>query len=161
MLTTINPASRQLVVNWHMTEACNYSCSYCYAHWNKTTQTRDLMRDASLTKSLLDELFSFFSDNPANPLRAEMRWDSVRLNLAGGEPLLNPRRTLEVVSMAKQVGFEVSMITNGSRLDAPTLNALAPNLAVLGISLDSSDDITNKKIGRMDRYGHLLSQSNS
>ena len=24
-----------LVVNWHITEACNYKCFYCFAKWQK------------------------------------------------------------------------------------------------------------------------------
>lgn len=23
----------ELVVNWHITEACNYNCRYCFAKW--------------------------------------------------------------------------------------------------------------------------------
>jgi radical S-adenosyl methionine domain-containing protein 2 len=139
-----------------MTEACNYQCSYCYAHWTKPESGRDVMHNADLTQRLLSQLFAFFSQNPSNPLRAEMQWDSVRLNLAGGEPLLNQKRTLAIVAMAKAIGFDVSIITNASRLDAPTLSALAPLTSMIGISLDSANTTTMREIGRKDSKGRML-----
>lgn len=160
MNNTNSPGDQgQLVVNWHMTEACNYQCSYCYAHWRKLDRERDVMHDTALTQRLLQQLFAFFSADPSNPLRAEMQWDSVRLNLAGGEPLLNQKRTLEVVNLAKKIGFDVSIITNGSRLDTPTLTALAPMVSMIGISLDSANANTNRQIGRVDRQGGILNQA--
>ena len=27
------------VINWHVTEACNYRCGYCYAHWDRPSRT--------------------------------------------------------------------------------------------------------------------------
>ena len=41
--------TQQLVINWHLTEACNYSCQYCYAAWNKATNPRELINDAGQT----------------------------------------------------------------------------------------------------------------
>lgn len=29
----VRPLLSELVINWHITEACNYRCRYCYAHW--------------------------------------------------------------------------------------------------------------------------------
>ena len=26
--------TKELVVNWHITEACNYKCDYCFAKWD-------------------------------------------------------------------------------------------------------------------------------
>lgn len=48
--------TQQLVINWHLTEACNYSCQYCYAAWNKATNPRELINDAGQTLELLTEL---------------------------------------------------------------------------------------------------------
>ena len=31
-----------LVINWHITEACNYQCFYCFAKWQKDDQ-RELL----------------------------------------------------------------------------------------------------------------------
>ncbi|PKG60661.1 hypothetical protein CXF63_06590 [Psychrobacter sp. Choline-3u-12] len=49
-----NQPKRELVVNWHITEACNYKCSYCFAKWNR--QKNEVMNDEAATIRLLDEI---------------------------------------------------------------------------------------------------------
>jgi radical S-adenosyl methionine domain-containing protein 2 len=152
---------RQLVINWHVTEACNYRCSYCYAHWKQPVKNRDLMHNEQDTRSLLVQLFAFFHPkNASNPLCKEMCWDSVRLNLAGGEPLLKTGRALDLINLAKEIGFDVSIITNASRLDGQTLTTLAPKISMIGISLDSGHETVNRAIGRIDRHGRVLALDN-
>ena len=147
----------QIVINWHITEACNYSCHYCYATWNKLTCRRELIRDNEQTNRFLSELYRFFRpDNGANPLASKFSWDSVRLNLAGGEPLLYAGKLPSIVSQAHRLGFEVSLITNGSYLDSKLLGRLAPELTWLGISIDSVISENNHSIGRVDRSNRQL-----
>ncbi|HHZ9317065.1 TPA: viperin family antiviral radical SAM protein [Pseudomonas aeruginosa] len=146
-----------LVLNWHLTEACNYRCQYCYAAWNESACPRELIHDPERTTALLSELYRFFRPgNRANPLASRMSWDSVRLNLAGGEPTLHAKKLPALVSHSRAVGFEVSMISNGSRLTRELLDQLAPQLTWLGISLDSANPATNHAIGRIDSRGRLL-----
>lgn len=146
-----------LVLNWHLTEACNYRCHYCYAKWDESSRRRDLIHDPERTTALLSELHQFFRpDNRMNPLASQLAWDSVRLNLAGGEPLLHAEKTLLAISQANRQGFEVSLITNGSYLSEASLRCLAPQLTWLGISIDSVNSATNSAIGRVDRRGRLL-----
>ncbi|EGR3240148.1 radical SAM protein, partial [Vibrio parahaemolyticus] len=33
MTTEQSRKANELVINWHMTEVCNYSCKYCFAKW--------------------------------------------------------------------------------------------------------------------------------
>jgi radical S-adenosyl methionine domain-containing protein 2 len=147
----------QLVINWHLTEACNYRCRYCYARWDGLRDQRELIHDVDRTRRMLGLLAEFFSpDNASNPLRQEMSWSSVRLNLAGGEPLLYQKRTCDVVDVAHEMGFEVSMISNGSHFSRLSLEALAPKISLLGISLDSADEAVNRAIGRVDRKAPSL-----
>ncbi|HAR05232.1 MAG TPA: radical SAM protein [Pseudomonas sp.] len=146
-----------LVLNWHLTEACNYRCQYCYATWNDSACPRELIHDPERSAALLSELYRFFRPgNRANPLASRMSWSSVRLNLAGGEPLLHTGKLPAIVSQARALGFEVSMISNGSRLPRKLLDQLAPQLTWLGISIDSASPETNRAIGRIDRRGRLL-----
>ncbi len=155
--TIPQPAATKLVINWHLTEACNYGCRYCYARWDGRVDERELIHDRQGTQRMLDHLAEFFSpDNEENPLRREMDWSGIRLNLAGGEPLLYRERTLEVVNKARELGFDVSMISNGSHFDRNSLEVLAPNLSLLGISLDSAQPNVNRAIGRVDRQGRGL-----
>lgn len=146
-----------LVINWHLTEACNYRCQYCYATWNKPNRSRELFQSSERTLKLLRELYRFFHPgNRSNPVANRLEWSSVRLNLAGGEPLLYASKLPAVVHHARDIGFEVSMISNGSYLTGDLLDQLAPELTWLGISIDSAHTPTNLTIGRTDRRGQVL-----
>lgn len=150
-----NPTS--LVINWHLTEACNYSCQYCYATWTESSCRRELIRDPERTTTLLNVVYQFFRPgNQINPLASRLDWSSVRLNLAGGEPLLHAGKLPSIISQARDLGFEVSLITNGSHLTDKLLNQLAPQLIWLGISIDSVSPASNHAIGRVDRRDKLL-----
>jgi radical S-adenosyl methionine domain-containing protein 2 len=146
-----------LVINWHITEACNYRCDYCYAKWKDAPSPRELIHDATQTEALIGELYRFFaSGNSTNPLWSQIHWKKLRLNLAGGEPLLHHRKLPRVIRHAREVGFEVSLITNASRLTANMMAELVPHLSWLGISLDSAYAETNKNIGRIEGRGKML-----
>lgn len=146
-----------LVLNWHLTESCNYRCQYCYATWEASTGHCELIRDPEHTAALLRELYRFFGPgNSLNPLAKRLSWNVVRLNLAGGEPVLHADRLLSVANQARGQGFEVSLISNGSLLDHELMKRLAPLLNWLGISIDSAVAATNIEIGRVDRCGRLI-----
>lgn len=149
--------TKELVINWHITEACNYGCKYCYAIWEKPGRQLELVHDAVRTKELLVRLHEFFHpNNRENPLRRHMDWDSVRLNIAGGEPLLYAKQILEILPVAREIGFETSLITNGSLLDSGIMASMAPFLSMLGLSIDSPAKQINRDIGRIDRHGRYL-----
>lgn len=157
----VRPHVSELVINWHLTEACNYRCQYCYATWSESACPRELIHDPVRTTALLSELYRIFRPgNSANPLASQISWSSVRLNLAGGEPLLHANKLPAIVSQARGLGFEVSMISNGSRLSRELLDRLATQLTWLGISIDSASPATNRAIGRIDRRGRLLDLDN-
>jgi radical S-adenosyl methionine domain-containing protein 2 len=152
---TVCPQVSELVINWHITEACNYKCRYCYAKWDGAG--RELLHDWSRVRNLLDELQAFFNPgNDANPLTQHMSWSSIRLNLAGGEPLLYQDASLRVLDYARSKGMTTSIITNGSRLTNDLIDRLAPLVSMLGLSLDSVDPTKNIGIGRVDSRGSLL-----
>ncbi|CAG9172455.1 GTP 3',8-cyclase [Cupriavidus laharis] len=151
------PNSRELVLNWHVTEACNYGCRYCYAKWDNAESGRELIHDWAGTTRLLQELQAFFAPGSAtNPLTASMEWTSVRLNLAGGEPLLYGRQVLRIAALARELGFGVSIITNASLLMPALAEGLAGYLSLLGVSLDSASSDSNREIGRLDRRGRQI-----
>lgn len=162
-MTTINNTQtiEQLVINWHVNEACNYNCLYCYAKWNNQGKLTDVVRDFEKTEAFLQRLYAFFSpDSITNPLQKKLRWKSVRLNIAGGEPMLYKSQVLDALKIAKGLGFETSIITNGSYLDLQTLRDYAPELDILGISIDSASGKSNAEIGRMSRRGDILNLEN-
>lgn len=142
----------QLVINWHLTEVCNYSCQYCYAKWDKVASPRELIHSAAQRKELVQSLYDFFRpDNLHNPLRKQMPWDSVRLNIAGGEPLMYVEETSDVIHFASDIGFDVSIITNGSHLTESMVADIGPKLTMIGVSIDSAQKSVNRQIGRVDR----------
>lgn len=148
---------RPIVINWHLTEACNYKCKYCYAAWSKADHSRAVAKDADTSFNLMKEISTFFHpENIANPLRSKMNWDGVRLNLAGGEPFLFGEKVVDISRMAHDLGMEVSIITNGSLITYPVLRELAPFLSWIGFSIDSSNPETNLRIGRNGKRNSLL-----
>ncbi|GAD78879.1 hypothetical protein [Vibrio ezurae] len=72
--------ANQLVINYHITEKCNYDCHYCYAKWAKPNE---LHRNLDDMKAVLRKLAQYFFSS--NPIWQELRYDSVRLNFAGGD----------------------------------------------------------------------------
>ena len=134
-----------LVVNAHVTQHCNYKCSFCYSDWNRQDEAWNTPEYA---RKVIENIARFHADYfgaDAAP------W---RLSVVGGEPILFPKKAQFMVETAVACGAEVSIITNGSHLE----NALpfAHLLSQVGISLDSFVHETNLKIGRQCN-GHTLS----
>ncbi len=148
--------AEELVVNWHLTAACNFRCRYCFASWDGGGPGCEVWRDATETGRLLASLRHLFDPaNPTTSLRERLRWRAVRLSLAGGEPTLLGDRLPEIAAQARELGFRVSLITNGSR---PAVVAkMAPHLDILGISMDTADAATARLIGRTSSGGDGVS----
>lgn len=147
MPTNNTAVTRPIVINWHVTEACNYRCHYCYTKWQQPDR-QELIRDPASTTALLREIFRHFY-RPTAPLPP-------RLNFAGGEPLLHAARVLRAMEVARSIGFDVSIISNGSRLDTSLTTAMAPLLSTLGLCLDALTPSVNTEIGREDHRGVQL-----
>lgn len=142
-----------IVINWHLTEACNYRCRYCFAAWNHPQNEKPLARSPEWSQALLEQLWAFFAHNRASACHSTLagtEWRGVRLNIAGGEPLLYEKDVRQVIRQARGIGFETSIITNGSLLMASCVEDIAPHLSWLGISIDSSSPQANAAIGRLD-----------
>ena len=152
------PFVEDLVINWHVTEACNYHCRYCYSAWQREARQLDVIRDAAASRALLQAIWDFFRpDNLANPLRQSLRWARVRLSIAGGEALLYQPQVQAIARHARQLGMRVSLISNGSLLPkGEKLSDLAQQLDILGLSLDSFSAQSNLEIGRADGKGNHL-----
>ena len=119
-----------LVVNWHITEKCNYQCKFCFAKWNNQNEIWDSFDKA---KSILDNLYSIWKP-------------SYRLNFVGGEPLLFPLKIITIMKYAIGLGMNISIQTNGTNLEK--LAPIIRNISQIGISIDSWNSVRNKSIGR-------------
>ena len=125
---------RQFVVNFHVNEICNFKCGYCYSDWGLKANRSDVFRYEPLRKRVISELWSLLAPYPnKNPASTNLTWDRIRLNIAGGEPLLYEVELLAGIKQARALGFDLSIITNGSRLTANLARRLAPDLEWLGI----------------------------
>ncbi len=136
----------ELVVNWHITEACNYKCYYCFAKWGK--QKKEILNNDKLIKKLLDEIETLPSI--LNKLYLT-RFDKIRLNLVGGEVFLNTSKVTKIIHYAKQRKFSLSAITNGSRLNEELNKLIADNFDSIGFSVDSLNEQTNTEVGRIEK----------
>ncbi len=125
---------RPAVVNWHLTPGCNFSCLHCFAP-RDTAWEQDRGDVPTVLRNIRRMGKRMVPDAPR-----------VRLNLAGGEPLLDLAGSERIAREAVRLGMEVSLITNGWYLDSCT--ALLRNLCLVGISVDSLDHETNLRIGR-------------
>ena len=73
-----------------------------------------------------------------------------KINFAGGEPFLYPKRLAMLCKYAKQeLQLEsVSIITNGTKVTEKWLRDNSQFVDIFGVSCDSFDEATNIKIGR-------------
>lgn len=143
---------KELVINWHITEACNYKCNYCFAKWGKP---KELHRSLSAVDKLLSNLSEYFIRSDSS-LKAKLKYDEVRINIAGGEPMMLGDTFLNILRLAKKKGFKTSVITNGHYLLNNKINLPENILDMVGISFDSQNYATRQLIGRADRKGNSL-----
>lgn len=153
---TVNAMSRtqELVINYHITEACNYDCQFCYAKWGKPNE---IHAKQGLSELLLDKLAAYFIKNKNNDAMKSINYKTVRINFAGGEPMILGKRFKDILMYAKNLGFKLSIITNGSYLTDEFITQCSGVFDMIGISYDSQSDNDNRIIGRVDRKGLVLS----
>lgn len=129
----MNRSSIPVAVNFHLYKPCNYRCRFCFATY------RDIHGHLPLAE--------------ATALLRALREAGVdKLNFAGGEPTLHPHIG-ELVAEARRLGFVVTLITNGARLDR-LLDDHADDIDWIGISVDSADEHVQAELGR-GRGGHV------
>lgn len=130
-------ANLPLVINWHITEACNYSCQGCYSKWNCQGEA---WNDPTNARKVIENIAKFhrnlFGESAAP-------W---RLSIVGGEPVLFKDKIQFIAKTAHACGAEVSVISNGSHLE--NIFPFAHLLSQVGVSLDSFSHETNLRIGR-------------
>ncbi|GGR59912.1 radical S-adenosyl methionine domain-containing protein 2 [Nocardioides luteus] len=142
----------EMVVNLHVTERCNYRCTYCFGQWGvleKPNAEKSAWADTDTAHRIMQELAEKFrSDRGAN--------SSVRFNFVGGEPALL-KNIADLVEFARTtLRARTSYVTNGLMLRRFDAEWTAANIDILGISIDSSLRETNREIGRVIRSGRVF-----
>ena len=137
------------IINFHITDACNYTCRYCFADF----KMKDLpFADA---KKVIDAIETYFQENEI---------EDGRINIAGGEPLMY-RRLDDIIDYIAEKNIKVSIITNGALLTEERIAAWSSKVAMIGISVDSITAEADMRIGRCDscnnhhELGHLIKMS--
>ena len=121
------------VVNYHITNRCNYHCTYCFGKFNG--QKDPTLDDA---KKIVDNIALYFAKNNIA---------DGRINFAGGEPTLYEHLD-ELIDYTNSLGIRVSIVTNGSLLTPERIRSWQGKVSCIGISIDSIDNNTNITIGR-------------
>ena len=124
------------VVNYHITNRCNYHCTYCFGKFNG--QKDPTLDDA---KKIVDNIALYFTQNNIT---------DGRINFAGGEPTLYEHLD-ELIDYTSSLGIRVSIVTNGSLLTPERIRSWQGKVSCIGISIDSIDGDTNLTIGRCCR----------
>lgn len=131
---------KEIVVNWHIIQKCNYKCDYCFAHYEKE-HIKEVYHSKKDIEKLLIKVYDFFIFTYKKP---------IRLNIAGGEPTLSKNISF-IIRKAREIGFNVSIITNGSLVTNKFINENAKYLSMYAISIDSLKIEQNLKIGRVNK----------
>jgi radical SAM protein with 4Fe4S-binding SPASM domain len=103
MLTHL-PYPPNFILQWHVTERCNWHCKHCYQEDNS--------QDELTTEQLLDVVrqLVFMTEQWGLPQRR------VRLSLTGGEPFIRKDFMELLEATCRQTRFRVTILSNGSML---------------------------------------------
>ena len=125
------------VVNFHVTDRCNYQCKYCFAKFKKPDPSFDE------AKRVVDEIKGYFLKHGIQ---------NGRINIAGGEPTVYPHIE-ELIRYIHGQGIKCSIITNGSRLTEDFCIRTSGMLDMIGISIDAETEEGNVRVGRCNSKG--------
>jgi radical S-adenosyl methionine domain-containing protein 2 len=141
-------------VNFHLWEPCNMRCKFCFATFQDVKKTilpkGHLPKDQSL--EIVKEFASFGFE---------------KITFVGGEPTLCPWLP-ELIILAKKIGMNTGIVTNGTGLNESFLSSMENHLDWIGLSIDSLEAATNVNSGRAiagrrslgkDDYENLLNMT--
>jgi radical S-adenosyl methionine domain-containing protein 2 len=138
----------ELVFNLHITERCNFHCEFCFGKWNISAQ-EEIFGDLKIAEKCIDEIIKAGLSIP------HVNFTGIRLNFVGGEPGLM-RNLQDIVAYCRSKRVRLSFVTNGLMFERYSIEWLADNFDVIGISLDSIDPEKCIKIGRASNQGKTL-----
>ncbi len=117
--------SAPLILNWALTNRCNFNCKHCY--------------------SREEEMVELDTDTICLLIRKAAKAGILSVNFGGGEPMLRSG-LLDIICLASQLGLAVSMNSNGALIDHQTARDLKnTGIRKVGISIDSSKAAIHNK----------------
>lgn len=130
--TSLHPES----VNWHVTAVCNYSCRFCFL-------TLDGFRASSEPGVALHQPLG----DASKLLRLLKEAGTLKLTFAGGEPTLC-RELPGLIAESSGLGLVTMLVSNGTGVTASFLEACSTHLSAVKLSVESSSDATEARLGR-------------
>ena len=132
---------KNLTINLHVTEACNLSCDYCFAHWSVNNE---IFRNESRFLKFIE-----FLDQQS---RQSLGIEKLTINFAGGEPALL-KHLDKGAELCHELGIRTSIITNGLLFRRFSSEEISVLFDTVGVSIDSFNQSTNATIGRISSAG--------
>ena len=134
-------------VNYHLWQACNMRCKYCFATFQDVKRTILPKGHLPMDKSmiLIEQLAEY---------------GFKKITFAGGEPTLCPWLG-QLIAHAKRNGLTTMIVSNGSGITIEKLKLWKGYLDWITLSIDSSELETHDNIGRVSKtkvnYPELIS----
>ncbi len=140
----IDPFGRRITyLRVSVTDRCDFRCVYCMAENPEFLPRKDL-----LTLEEIDRLASAFMAKGVRKLR-----------LTGGEPLMRKNLIWLIGSLSRHLGNgldELTLTTNGSRLETHAEQLAACGVARINVSLDTLDRAKFKAITRRGDFDRVM-----
>lgn len=139
--------SAQFSLQWHITAKCENDCAHCYMKEEESYEN-EISNELSY-----DACTNILSDFATTLKRWEM---PARVVFTGGDPLLNPN-LYKLISFAKELGFEVSILGNPDLLTTDIARKLK-NLGVIRyqISIDGLEETHDRLRGRKGAFKNAI-----
>lgn len=117
------------IVPWRCTFACDSNCAHC-ASAAKPPFPDEV--DTAGAKRIVDQIYDFGASF---------------LGISGGEPFLR-KDLFQIVSYAKKIGLNVSIITDGHLLDEAAFEGIVKNEVSVTVSIDGAETTNDAIRGR-------------
>lgn len=116
------------------TDECNLNCKYCFIEGTMPSDHEFKKMSEETAKKAVD----FFRGNTANR-------GTPMVIFYGGEPMLNEPVVKYVINKVRaETLFDISMVTNGTRINQENAKFLAQNRISIGVSIDGRQNIHNQ-----------------
>lgn len=119
-------------------EGCNLKCIYCF----NSEKRKARIKGTALTVKDIKSCFEHYK-----------MLGGQGVVLTGGEPTLNSD-FISICALAKNIGLNVSVITNGTLLNKFEINDIVKYIDNLSISIDSVEDIVQKELWNANNYSY-------
>jgi len=137
--------SRTTIAMISVTGYCNLKCPHCYIDACGSSEEELSLEEH---KKIANQLFeSLAVDNKVK----------YKVNLTGGEPFLN-KDIIDIIKAYHNVGFDVTMSTNGLLIKERDMSILSDMNVALSISLDGSTSFTHDMIRGSGNFDKTISK---